>query len=138
MEESLGLGRQKKLRHQNRYGNSILVSVADTETRFWSYTTCITYIVCTAMPAVFIPTCELHCRCMSTKSRCKNSSLRSRNFFFTNSTMVGLFEFCQKKYFIQIIFTIKLKGTHQYQKGTYTLLFLAVFDTFKFRGYSIF
>ena len=43
--------------------------------------TCITYIVCTAMPAVFIPTCELHCRCMSTKIRCKNSSLRARNFF---------------------------------------------------------
>ena len=28
--------RQKKLRH--RYRNLILVSVADTETRFWSYT----------------------------------------------------------------------------------------------------
>ena len=31
--------RQKKLRHQNRYQNLILVSVADTETRFRSYTT---------------------------------------------------------------------------------------------------
>ena len=36
MEESLSLG--KKLRHRNQYWNSILVSVADTETRFWSYT----------------------------------------------------------------------------------------------------
>ena len=31
--------RQKKLRRRNRYRNSILVSVANTETRFWSYTT---------------------------------------------------------------------------------------------------
>ena len=31
--------RQKKLRHRNRYRNLILVSVADTETRFRSYTT---------------------------------------------------------------------------------------------------
>jgi hypothetical protein len=30
--------RQKKLRHRNRYQNPILVSVADTETRFRSYT----------------------------------------------------------------------------------------------------
>ena len=30
---------QKKLRHRNRYRNLILVSVADTETKFWSYTT---------------------------------------------------------------------------------------------------
>ena len=29
---------QKKLRHRNRYRNLILVSVDDTETRFWSYT----------------------------------------------------------------------------------------------------
>ena len=31
--------RQKKLRHRNRYRNSILVSVADIETRFRLYTT---------------------------------------------------------------------------------------------------
>ena len=29
--------RQKKLQHQNQYQNLILVSVADIETRFWSY-----------------------------------------------------------------------------------------------------
>ena len=38
MEESFGIG-QKMLRHQNRYRNLILVSIADTETRFQSYTT---------------------------------------------------------------------------------------------------
>ena len=30
--------RQKKLWHRNRYRNLILVSVADTKTKFWSYT----------------------------------------------------------------------------------------------------
>ena len=44
MDKTLGLGK-KKLRHRNRYRNLILVSVADTETRFWSYTTlgCISF-----------------------------------------------------------------------------------------------
>ena len=30
--------RQKKFWHRNRYKDLILVSVADTETKFWSYT----------------------------------------------------------------------------------------------------
>ena len=30
--------RQKKLWHQTRYRNLILAKVADTETKFWSYT----------------------------------------------------------------------------------------------------
>ena len=36
--------KQNKLRHRNRYRNSILVSVADTETRFRSYTTVMIFI----------------------------------------------------------------------------------------------